>query len=349
MKKLLLHIGTGKTGSSSIQRVFSDLSRSRGLRDLTYPVLSKKTNHNEITTIFQTHQRCAREFRSKYPDDDLKFRRFVSKIESKFRNYLFSEDNLVVSSEYLSGFNEGEVADFASYLRDFNFDQIKVLIYLREPSSYYLSAVQQRIKASHTFESPTSFFFDYVSIIKRWKRFFPDTEIREFDPKELINGSVVADFIDVCGRFLGCEFNSVEGSFTSSNQSLSAAGMRFLQTYRSVCHSGRDNQINAATNQLIKMVQEVEKSRSARSCKPRLSHQVERIIRCNHSEQVKELRKLLGCDIFKGFSPPESCGGAEELEFSGSVMDILHPDSVDCESVDRLIMEVVDKLLLVKA
>src|SRR5690606_30971584 len=64
---------------------------------------------------------------------------------------------VILSGEYLSTFTCEEIEDFNTDLSHLGFAAVCILVYVRRPESYYLSFIQQQIKASREFSNPITF------------------------------------------------------------------------------------------------------------------------------------------------------------------------------------------------
>lgn len=83
MKRLFIHIGTGKTGSTAIQEAFYSAHKESLLCDCLYPKLLGKKHHNELCTLVMPHDRIRRDIKSKFPQDDAYYREYKIRLHTK--------------------------------------------------------------------------------------------------------------------------------------------------------------------------------------------------------------------------------------------------------------------------
>lgn len=176
-KELILHIGTGKTGSSSIQATFSSIPQFRGrfFYDMNGP--------NALEDIDA----------------------FIKRITSS----LNETDKIVYSNEWLFRISEKTLTLVKNELSKY-FENIKVCIYLRRQDLYAVSYYQQ-IGVSGDGPSTDgpkalpkvqgSWDCSYSSILERWENVFSRENIiiRVFEPEKLKGNDVVIDFSHTVG------------------------------------------------------------------------------------------------------------------------------------------------------
>jgi hypothetical protein len=141
VSRVILHVGTHKTGSTSIQRT---LNNSRAdLLDLGIK-LFEGSNHAQIHRSFiDTPEYFHRYFRSWNRDANQE--QLKQKIKTYFLNH--SELTHLVSSEDLSLLSEQSLSKLRNFLLDeCKFSNITVVCFLRDPLDYLNSSLQQYIK-----------------------------------------------------------------------------------------------------------------------------------------------------------------------------------------------------------
>ena len=187
MRKLFLHIGTGKTGSTSIQKSLETLKDNR---------VSFSFNMTGIHAI---------------PDPVM------------FANNLAAQaaEITIYSNEWLYTADEKFIAGLADALTQ-HFET-EIIIYLRRQDQFKVSAYQQASKRKgatsqfgpvalpHAYEQRS----DYLQFIKRWTASFGKENIciRVFDKTRLYKGDVISDFTKLTGVLLP------ESQFINDNKS----------------------------------------------------------------------------------------------------------------------------------
>ncbi|MGM0988627.1 MAG: hypothetical protein ACQEXI_16830 [Pseudomonadota bacterium] len=343
MAKLLLHIGTGKTGSTTLQNVLYKANKKDILGGVLYPKLLGKKHHNELCTLVMPHERVRRDIRSRYPVNGKDYLDFVYQLQSQLSADISKNENVIISGEYFSGFNDDEVADFYRKLSGLGFSEVRVVVYYREPCSLYLSQVQQRVKASSKFQNPNRYFFDYLGILRRWSNCFDDVLVRDFDRKNLHKGDLVQDFNLLMNDFFESDIDLSQVSALSENESLSPASMAFMQYYRSCFYVNNDNFFDKQTVCLVSLLQNIEEKLSYKE-KPSLRHEVKKIIESNHYSQLRELKNTCGIDWNLETEGPRETLTSKRKDFR-NVKSIVKFTEKDDEVFNMLPMLVVKELL----
>lgn len=170
VKQLILHIGTGKTGSSSIQSALSG-------------------PHDGFSFCYDTNG----------PRHFLKPGEFAARLlkAGDFDKYIYSNEwSFRADEQTIAALSEELTAHF----------DVQVVLYFRRQDEFELSRYQQEAKAASgpsasgpvalpTTDNPE---LDYLAIANRWSKHFSLT-VRLYDKATLLNGDVVQDFAAVAG------------------------------------------------------------------------------------------------------------------------------------------------------
>ena len=232
---VVLHIGSGKTGTSSIQ-YFLHRNRER-LADfgVLYPKSPGKTRHTRLGLFAQPDHMLAdipswgretsmtpREFREA-------FRRRLSKelSDSGLSRVLFSD-------EALFGSSEATLRNLGSFV-DRLARSVRVVVYLRRQDDHLISRYQQVVKVGETMRLTErmealdySKTYDYHARLATWQRLVqPDTlVVRRFERDRMVEGSLLQDFLDAAGIDARvADFEQVE----RRNESLDAEAVELLR------------------------------------------------------------------------------------------------------------------------
>jgi hypothetical protein len=200
MHKLLLHIGTEKTGSTTLQRYLSKngaelLSR----QNVLYPddeELFWNHGHFPIAAALLPLEQC--DF---LPTEK---RVGVGRVFAALRGRIEREkpELTVLSCEQFSSrFKPAAIQRFAEALSDFD---VRILIYLRPQEELALSALSTSLKRGRSwwFETdqlhPDDSYWNYEKMLNSWASAFSEGQItvRPFVRKALVGGDVVTDFLD---------------------------------------------------------------------------------------------------------------------------------------------------------
>ena len=293
-KKILIHIGTAKTGSTAIQESLT-LSSKRDTNDILYV---GKPNQNIAPLYYDSYQKLPREFRWKYSMPE--FKNLKKQGKTKLIALLKNHQNIIISSEYLSMFKFDQIKKLRMDLDTICDGDIEyqIVVYIREPASYYLSIVQQQLKASSSFMSPMNFRYRFIDIIKIWGEIFAPEQInvRVFNRELFPDGSVILDFQNIVETFFKKDINLDIGT-SAANESLSAEAMIILQKYRKLVYPHEDNTFKKDSNVLVLNLQKSKDQ--LLQTKPQLLDKVATYIRQKHANDIHSLRDMYGIEFPK--------------------------------------------------
>ncbi len=242
MKRLLLHIGTEKTGTTTLQR-FLHTNRERLRNDgWTLPTslgepdqrrLAALCNDDTFTDAFLRRYGLA-EPGSRATARKQWTEAFAQEVASA------NTPNLVISSEHLSSrlFTDSEMERLKKFLAP-HFETIDVVVYLRDPVDAALSLLSTQVQVGDpngTLPDPPTAWgegndrswisvCDHRQTLERWEKAFPGRiQVRLFEPDALAGGSIVSDFKTVLGIAQRPGYTEPE----RANESLGATGIALL-------------------------------------------------------------------------------------------------------------------------
>jgi hypothetical protein len=230
--QLILHIGTAKTGTSTLQATLNSNAQVLARSGILYPKPKfRRPNHNDVTRLLHPEGEMQREFTSGGHD--------IASIRARGREFWedvtrqikrSKPDVVVLSGEYLYGLNESKLAGLRAMLGELTSD-IHVVCYVREPASYYVSVTQQVVKASYQIRAPGEFMTRARGCLPRFiEAFDGKVSVRPYDRAALLDGDIVHDFV---ATFLpDGEALANAMVVTSINESMSAEAMCILQALR---------------------------------------------------------------------------------------------------------------------
>jgi hypothetical protein len=237
----VLHIGSGKTGTSSIQGfLHHNRDRLAALGHL-YPRTPGVTRHTRLGLFIQ-------------PDDGLDDRiawhrqRAASPaaFRRSFRRKLLREidesglTHVVFSDEALYG----SPTEALQRLRRF-VDRIagsrRLVVYLRRQDDHLVSRYQQVVKVGETRrlaawarDPDHADTYDYHDRLRTWEQLLEPDEfvVRRFEPDSFVNGSLLQDFLDAAGIDARVENMAQAPSRNTSLDAESVEFLRLLNLYR---------------------------------------------------------------------------------------------------------------------
>lgn len=222
LKSCILHIGTEKTGTTTLQW-FLENNRERLLsRGFFVPTpLETGITHTFLTTYSLDISNLKDNLRAgcqiKNTNDVIEHRKRIIEALSKEAREAAMRENvstILLSNETCHSrlTTTEEVRRLKSLLERF-VDDFTVVVYLRPQHELLVSIYDTLLKVGYSdidimprFVSDQSAwidrgYFDYVNLLKRWSSVFgkDKLQIRIFDKSELVNGSILNDFLEIIG------------------------------------------------------------------------------------------------------------------------------------------------------
>ena len=330
-KSVLLHIGTGKTGSTSIQRWFSDAQERGRFAQICYPLWDSDRNHRRIVALYKPYEDLPPGMRQSYGPNGRAYGRMLYRYREFLFKRLLEANKAVISEEWLYHLSSPQlVTKLREDLELLGFREFHVVLYVRDPADFFLSQMQERLKGGHKSPfiiDPTRFKYEFLKGAENWESVFPGRLIvRKFSNDASFD--VIKDFSMVLQQCLGVE---LPWAPLEENTSLSAEGMKILQDYQEAfwpdsCFKTPD---------VSRLVQFLGNSKQCtRQTKPTLRREFADIIRANHEDEAKVLYRRYGVDLCVG--PTTSANVPSPRGDSYRVDEIV--DSVDAKVVNRLLL-----------
>ena len=195
LKKLIIHIGLPKTGTTSLRGFYCSNICYLNERKIFLPFLGEKQWNKRIQNIFRINNK----FESKaffqenasIKQDDL------NKLVS-FAENLPQESIMILSSEFLAA-PSTDIFKLKNYAEHY-FDSVCILIYLREQGSWVLSAssTQARNGSGYSILKPGDRTnLDYKFLLSKWYSAFPSAHlvVRRYGSKFMKDQDIISDFI----------------------------------------------------------------------------------------------------------------------------------------------------------
>lgn len=241
----IIHIGTGKTGTTSIQNV---LARRRAVLQragILYPETLGRTNHEAAAV-------CAAEFEPGFTPrkapgvgDAAALEVFRLDLHRRLQEEIRQSgcSKLILSNEHL--FEKVRTPEQAARIRDLIGlppGQVRIVLYIRPQPAMAAATYAELLRMGSTPPSYDKFLktrrtealLDYAGGLDAWAAVFGDAAItlRVFERARLTGGDVVADFAEIAGIdpalvAPGPDIDDV----TTSRQSFDAAAVAFLKRF----------------------------------------------------------------------------------------------------------------------
>ncbi|MGF1503441.1 MAG: hypothetical protein ACFBSD_16690 [Paracoccaceae bacterium] len=237
MRRAILHIGTEKTGTSTLQLFFAKNRAALARNGILYPQFAGDVQHSRLTAYAQD-DRIRDDLRIdlgiESADDLAAFR---TRVEAEAAAELGTAPaTLLFSSEHLQSrlVRESELARLRAFLSA-HVDRVEIAVYLRRQDLVAVSLYSTLVKFGGDREaifpdlSKWRSYFDYAALLERWAAAFGRDAIRPriFEPACLRGGSVVEDFATEWA--LGPGLRSV----ANANESVAPAAQEWLRRLNS--------------------------------------------------------------------------------------------------------------------
>ena len=243
---LVIHIGLGKTGSSSIQYFLRDNRERLVELGQLYPESPGRGRHTRLGLFIKSESELERsiEWYRQRQSDPAVFRRvfrrrLFSEIEgSGLSRVLFSDEGLAESSDTAMR----RLRRFTDRIRK----SLRLIVYLRRQDDHLVSHYQQVVKvgetrrlAERTREVDLAEAYDYDIWLRRWEQLLEPDEfvVRRFERDSFVGGSLVQDFLDAAGIDARAEDMAQGASRNISIDAESVELLRLVNQYR-VEHEG---------------------------------------------------------------------------------------------------------------
>jgi hypothetical protein len=193
LKSIILHIGPDKTGSTAIQRFLAgnvDLLESFGV------LYSGGNGHNDkgLTLAFSKARRSQISRNSGRQSE--RYHGYLKNLQQRVKSS--SADHLILSHEGLIHLTVAELLMLQEFLKGLT-ERVIVVLYARDPFSYALSAMSQRVKMGRRAWKYTPPIVEYQHNLERWSGVFgrEALEVRLFSRDIFPGGDVALDFISM--------------------------------------------------------------------------------------------------------------------------------------------------------
>jgi hypothetical protein len=232
---LVLHIGSGKTGTSSIQ-VLMHRNRDRLAKlGVLYPRTPGNVRHVRLGLFIRSDTELERQV--SWRKQDLPS---AAAFREEFERDLLAEFNdsrlpqALMSDEALYGSSHKSLTRLRS-LTDKISASLRVVVYLRRQDDHMVSRYQQVVKigetrrlAERTRQLDLSSTYDYYARLRAWRRLVEPTSIvvRRFERDSFVDGSLHQDFLDAAGIAARADDWEPVGM---RNESLDAETVEFLR------------------------------------------------------------------------------------------------------------------------
>ena len=232
--ELTLHIGSGKTGTSSIQQMLATNRETLAGAGWLYPQAPGIGRHVRLGLYLRDTQDLTQTpaWHRQGFDTPERFRRI-------FRRRLFAEideaelPRMLMSDEALYSMSRPNLRRLRGFTDRFA-SSVVVVAYLRRQDEHLVSRYQQVVKVGETrslvdwASGDMSFTYDYRARLAQWRRVMEPrgVVVRRFERGRFKGDSLLVDFLDACGIDIDAARLELPGN---RNESLGAEAVELLR------------------------------------------------------------------------------------------------------------------------
>jgi hypothetical protein len=259
-----LHIGTEKTATTTLQSFFY-LNR---IKMLKYGFLFPKSvgirnNYKLPVAVYNINKRDDLTNRLNiFSDNNLIS--FQKRVINNLKKEIFfnNNQNIIFSSEHIQSrlTDINELYRLKNMINGLGFDDILIIIYLRNPVEIAESLYSTSIINGHTISVPppsSNRYFNNIcnhkNTLMSYERVFGKDNLipRIYDRNEFKNNSIIEDFLEVLGLRLSEEFEIPN----DENRSLSFLGLEILRRFNKKVPLFINNKLNPKRSDIVNYFQ----------------------------------------------------------------------------------------------
>ena len=210
-RELILHIGTSKTGSTSIQNVLSSHRAEMAAQGAYWPATPGAKRHVLLAMSNSSNERFYEKLGNPLwqgMEPTVRIATYRTEFVQEMEQLGDEIDRVVVSAEQFSEVlqTKAEITRLHAMLAP-HFDKMTVVIYLRRQDSHYSSMYAQMLRIGNV--GPPNLAgvkicfnhdYDYLDVLNRWAAVFGEAAMqpRLFESSGAARFDVVDDFLAVC-------------------------------------------------------------------------------------------------------------------------------------------------------
>lgn len=291
-------------------------------------------------SLFRDYKTLTRGFKFQYHNDRKLYERQKSVFFSSIEKAINTHNNIIISAESFWKLSLEEIQILKNYLLSLGITDIGILLYIRKPSDFYLSHIQQILKGSSTLLCPLTFRYPFINTINSWSTIFPNQlVVRPFDKSALHQACVVHDFLNEAYTFFGLpkdNFNQL--NIKNQNTSLSAESIIILQHYRHRYYPKNDHTMFIETNKLVNELSQLPPE--IKQTRPMLTKQLSSHIDSMHTQDLQTLQANYDIDFKCSFQDSNKISALENFSRVESIMA-----SYDTQSISDILLYLANKNL----
>jgi tetratricopeptide (TPR) repeat protein len=236
-RTLFLHIGTTKTGSTSIQHILHTRRKTLPAQGVAYPATPGDNRHILLATAYTSYPEMWEErdlpiWEGREPAK--RIAAYLGELKAELTALPTHIDRVILSAEHFATHLRApeDIKRLHDDLQPF-FDRMKVIVYLRRQDLHFASMHAQFVRLGNTnppdMDRLTAFHheYDYAALIGRWAEAFGEHAMipRLFEGAKGARFDVVEDFATICGLTLAI---APDDNARARNLSMTLPGQNLL-------------------------------------------------------------------------------------------------------------------------
>ena len=295
--RVVFHIGTHKTGSTTLQETFTRNADVLAEHGICYPSISSYPQHTQLIFADTDDEEFPGSFARRVPE-----KREAGKVQAEeFWNAVREQvtkskfEVLLLSSEFVFGMRPRSQERLIERLRTFG-EHVHCVGYMRSPASHSVSALQQTLKYGDEVIG-----LDKIPVLGSKYRAASRLPVDQLTIKKFERSAFLYDCI--CKDFAKTILNLPEGVIQSldvvnSNESVSAEAMAILKDFNHYHSPGLRRAGNALSLALIDRIQATETALGL--TKPKLLESMKHAIENELRDDISWLKDHAGL-VFEDF------------------------------------------------
>lgn len=297
MKTALIHIGTMKTGNTSLHHGLAMAGANGLLGKVAYPRWRGELHQARMAALysFERMGELLPSQRERYPEDEGRFRQELQ----AYRKFVFAElrraSSAIISAEPFAHLFSADMAlALRRDLETAGFRSFRIVLYVRDPADYYLSITNQSLRMTTTtalVEDPASFRYPFLPIADVWERAFPaEVVVRKYPGGS--GAEVFEDFNAVLMDTFGITIPRIS---VRKNTGLSAEAMQIMLDYRTAFSGPSGRKLTLGAARLADFL--LGSADLLPQTKPVLKQAIRDEIRSHHAADARLLHQRYGVDL----------------------------------------------------
>jgi hypothetical protein len=261
---LFLHIGTEKTGTTSVQKFFKANRELLKRNGIVYPAAPGNQNHTGLAASAQDDEKrgpLRKSLGIKNRADVLRFRaEMLTELAAELSERPYK--TAFMSGEHCSSrlLDDVEVQWLKDELGKF-FDKMHIIVYIRRQDDYLLSTYSTSVKSGSTNplrippDRTIEQRYDHWDMLQRWARVFGRDKVicRKFERATLKSGDIVDDVMDIAGIDPALGFERPE----DVNEALDAETLEFLRLFNKFVPRFEGKDLNPVRDNIVPLLSKV--------------------------------------------------------------------------------------------